>query len=305
MGRLDGRIAVVTGAGRGIGAEIAKLMAAEGAKVVVNDLGGNTDGTGTGKIADDVVNEIRAAGGEAVSNTQSVAEVKGGESLLATAVDAFGGMDILVNNAGILRDKTIFNMEESDWDMVLGVHLKGHYCCSRPFAKYIREQNRTNCRIINFSSVSGLLGNFGQANYGAAKAGIAGFTRVLALELAKYGCTVNTISPGALTRMTIPLREARGEKVAENELESGGPQHVAPIVAWLASDASAGVSNQIFHVGRGGLGIMQQPAVIKSFQKSHGTWTMAELDRYVPELVAARKAHDEAVKAAGKATAID
>src|SRR5262245_14879318 len=305
MGRLDGRIAVITGSGRGIGAEIAKLMAREGARVVVNDLGGNTDGTGTGKIADDVVNEIRAAGGEAASNVQSVADVKGGESLLKTALDAFGGMDILVNNAGILRDKSIFNMDETDWDAVLNVHLKGHYCCSRPFAKYIRDQNRTNCRIINFSSTSGLFGNFGQANYGAAKAGIAGFTRVLALELAKYGCTVNTISPGALTRMTIPLREARGEKVAEAELEAGGPQHIAPIVVWLAAEESAGVSNQIFHASRGSLGIMQQPAVIKSFQKRSGTWTLAELDRYVPQLIDARKTHDAAVKAAGKSTVID
>ena len=305
MGRLDGRIAVITGAGRGIGAEIAKLMATEGAKVVVNDLGGNTDGTGTGKIADDVVAEIRRAGGEAVSNTQSVSTVAGGQSLLKTALDAFGAMDILVNNAGILRDKTLFSMEESDWDAVLAVHLKGHYCCSRPFAQYIRQNNRTNCRIINFSSGSGLIGNFGQANYGAAKAGIAGFTRVLALELAKYGCTVNTISPGALTRMTIPLREARGQTVGDAELESGGPQHVAPIVAWLATDEAKGVSNQILHAARGSLGIMQQPAILKSFQKKHGTWTLDELDKYVPRLLEAKAAHDAAVKKAGQPTPID
>jgi len=305
MARLDGRIAVVTGAGRGIGAEIAKLMAAEGAKVVVNDLGGNTDGTGTGKIADDVVAEIRRSGGEAVSNTESVSTLSGGESLLATALDAFGAMDVLVNNAGILRDRTIFNMEESDWDAVLTVHLRGHYCCTRPFAKYIRETNRTGCRIVNFSSTSGLFGNFGQSNYGAAKAGIAGFTRVLALELAKYGCTVNTISPGALTRMTIPLREARGEKVGGEDLDAGGPQHVAPIVAWLATEAAAGVSNQILHSARGLLGIMQQPAVIRAFQKQRSPWTLDELDRWVPELLKARQAHDEAVNAAARPVVID
>jgi len=305
MGRLDGRIAVVTGAGRAIGAEIAKLMAREGAKVVVNDLGGNTDGTGTGKIADDVVAEIRKAGGEAVSNTESVSTVAGGQSLLRTAIDAFGGMDILVNNAGILRDKTIFNMDESDWDAVLAVHLKGHYCCTRPFANYIREQNRTNCRIVNFSSTSGLFGNFGQSNYGAAKAGIAGFTRVLALELAKYGCTVNTISPGALTRMTIPLREARGQKVAEAELEAGGPQHIAPVVAWLATDEAKSVSNQILHIARGTLGIMQQPAIIKSFQKTKSAWTLAEIDKYMPALLGAKSAHDAAVKKAGAPVVID
>lgn len=291
MGRLDDKVAVITGAGRGIGKEIALLMASEGAKIVVNDLGGNTDGTGTTEIAEGVAEEIRAAGGEAVSNTESVAEVSGGQSLVTTAVEAFGGMDILINNAGILRDVTIFKMEESQWDAVLAVHLKGHYCCSRPFAQYIRENNRTGCRIINFSSVSGLYGNFGQANYGAAKAGIAGFSRVLALELAKYGCTVNTISPGALTRMTIPLRENRGEAVGDAELEQGGPQHVAPIVAWLATDEASGITSEIFHTGRGGVGIMQQPRVIKQFKKREGIWSLDELDGIVPDLIAARQAN--------------
>ena len=300
MQRLEDKVAVVTGAGRGIGKEIALLMASEGAKIVVNDLGGNTDGTGTGKIADDVVAEIRAAGGEAVSNTDSVAEVSGGEALVQTALDSFGGMDILVNNAGILRDRTIFKMEESDWDAVMAVHLKGHYCCTRPFANYIRSENRTGCRIINFSSVSGLYGNFGQANYGAAKAGIAGFSRVIALELAKYGCTSNTISPGALTRMTIPLRENRGENVGDSDIESGGPQHIAPICAWLASGASAGITSEIFHTGRGGVAIMQQPKIIKQFKKPDGLWTMEELDQIVPQLIDAKKANVAAADESGK-----
>ena len=304
MGRLDDKVAVVTGAGRGIGREIALLMAAQGAHVVVNDLGGNTDGTGTTNIADEVVAEIQAAGGKATSNTNSVAEVAGGEALLQTALDNFGGMDILVNNAGILRDRTIFNMEEADWDAVLAVHLKGHYCCSRPFAKYIRENNRTGARIINFSSVSGLYGNFGQANYGAAKAGIAGFSRVLALELAKYACTVNTISPGALTRMTIPLRENRGETVEEAEIEQGGPQHIAPICAWLAGEEGSGITSEIFHTGRGGIAIMQQPRVIKQFQKTGDPWTMDELDRLVPQLIEAKQINLAAADETGAPTEI-
>ena len=304
MGRLDGRIAVVTGSGRGIGAECAKLMAREGAKVVINDLGGSTDGTGAARIADEVVEEIRAAGGEAAANYDSVADPEGGQAIFQTAIDAFGGLDILVNNAGILRDKTIFNMEEADWDAVLDVHLKGHYCCSRPFAKYIRENNRTNCRIINFSSTSGLFGNFGQANYGAAKAGIAGFTRVLALELAKYGTTVNTISSGALTRMTIPLREARGQQVQETDIDTGGPQHVAPVVAWLASEEAAGISNQILHAASGMIGIMQQPRIIKSFHKKSGAWTLDELDDFIPQLLEARRKNDEAAQKAGEVVEI-
>ena len=300
MGRLDDKTAVVTGSGRGIGRETALLLAAEGAQVVVNDLGGATDGTGGSSIAEDVVREIEAAGGKAVANTQSVATVEGGESLLASALDNFGGMDILVNNAGILRDRSIFNLEEADWDAVIDVHLRGHYCCSRPFAKYVRETGRTGCRIINFSSVSGLFGNFGQSNYGAAKAGIAGFSRVLALELAKYGCTVNTISPGAMTRMTIPLREARGEEVTEQEMAEGGPQHVAPVVAWLCTEEAAGISGEIVHCGRGLVGIMQQPAVIRSFEKrTSDRWTIDELDSYMPRLLEAKRANVEAAQESG------
>ena len=304
MARLDGKVAVVTGAGRGIGREIALMMAREGASIVVNDLGGAADGTGGGRIADEVAAEIEALGGRAVANTESVADVAGGESLLQTAQDAFGGMDILVNNAGILRDKSIFNMPEADWDAVIAVHLKGHYCCSRPFARYIRETGRTGCRIVNFSSVSGLLGNFGQTNYGAAKAGIAGFSRVLALEMAKYGCTVNTISPGALTRMTIPLRENRGENVADSELEQGGPQHVAPMVVWLCGEEAAGITGEIFHTGGGSVAIMQQPAVIKRFDKSDGLWTLDELDRLGPELVAARRANVATAEESGGASVL-
>ncbi|MCY4566488.1 MAG: SDR family oxidoreductase [Gammaproteobacteria bacterium] len=304
MGRLDDKVAVVTGAGRDIGLEIARMMAGEGASIVVNDLGGAADGTGGGRIADQVAAEIEALGGRAVANTESVADVAGGESLLQTAQDAFGGMDILVNNAGILRDKSIFNMPEADWDAVIAVHLKGHYCCSRPFARYIRETGRTGCRIVNFSSVSGLLGNFGQTNYGAAKAGIAGFSRVLALEMAKYGCTVNTISPGALTRMTIPLRENRGENVADSELEQAGPQHVAPMVVWLCGEEAAGITGEIFHTGGGSVAIMQQPAVIKRFDKSDGLWTLDELDRLGPELVAARRANVAVAEESGGASVL-
>ena len=294
MGRLNGKIAVVTGAGRGIGKETALFLASEGAKVVVNDLGGNTDGTGGTQIADEVVEEIKSAGGDAVANYDSVSEFAGGQSIFQTAIDAFGGMDILINNAGILRDKTLFNMEENDWDQVIAVHLKGHFNCTKPFASYIRETNRMDCRIINMSSVSGLYGNFGQTNYGAAKAGIAGFTRSLSFEMAKYKCTVNTISPGAATRMTIDLIKAAGRDVDVNDWKQG-PQQLAPVITWLCCDEASDVSNQIIHVQNGTVGIMQQPAVIESFL-SEELWSLDQLDRVIGNLVETKKNHDSEVQ---------
>jgi NAD(P)-dependent dehydrogenase (short-subunit alcohol dehydrogenase family) len=298
MNVLEGKIAVVTGAGRGIGREIALDFARAGAKVVVNDLGAAADGTGAARVADEVVAEIGKLGGEAVANYDTVSTVAGGESIFQTAVDAFGALDILVNNAGILRDRTIFKMNEADWDAVIEVHLKGHYCCSAPFARYIRDTGRRGCRIVNFSSVSGLFGNFGQSNYGAAKAGIAGFSRVLALELAKYECTVNTISPGAATRLTIPLMEGRGDE-AEPDDWTRGPEQIAPVVTWLASAAGKDFTAQILNVMRGTLGIMQQPAVVRSFTTDH-LWTLRDLDRAMPALLASKREHDEAAKRSAK-----
>jgi NAD(P)-dependent dehydrogenase (short-subunit alcohol dehydrogenase family) len=286
---LDGKIAIVTGAGRGIGREIALDFARAGARVVVNDLGGSADGSGAGRVADEVVEEIEALGGKAAASYDSVATVSGGKSIFQTALDAFGGCDVLVNNAGILRDKTIFKMEEDDWDAVIAVHLKGHFCCTQPFARFIRETDRRGCRIVNFSSVSGLFGNFGQSNYGAAKSGIAGFSRVLALELAKYGCTVNTISPGAATRMTIPLMQGRDPKAAEDPKRS--PAQIAPVVTWLASPSAQECTGQVIHVMQGQVAIMQQYAVIRSFTKGGDVFHQDELDRVMPDLLAARESN--------------
>jgi NAD(P)-dependent dehydrogenase (short-subunit alcohol dehydrogenase family) len=293
VGVLVDKVAIVTGSGRGIGRQIAMYFAAEGARVVVNDLGGNPDGTGSGRIADDVVEEIRGAGGEAVANHDSVATMEGGAAIFQTALNAFGQCDILVNNAGILRDRTIVNMTEAEWDAVVAVHLKGHFCCSQPFTRYIRETARLGCRIVNFSSTSGLYGNFGQTNYGAAKAGIAGFTRVLALEMMKYQCTVNTIAPAAATRLTIELMQAAGQEADPHD-PMQGPQQLGPVITWLASEEAASITNQIFYVSGSHLGIMQQPKVINQFVTDH-LWTLDELDVAMPKLVEAKHKHDEAV----------
>ena len=298
MSSLKDKVAIITGAGRGIGKESALFLAKEGAKVLVNDLGANPDGSGEDKIADEVVEEITSLGGEALANYESVDSYEGGKNIFESALNEFGAVDILVNNAGILRDKTLFNMDESDWDAIMAVHLKGHFNCTQPFVRYIRETNRLNCKIINMSSVSGLIGNFGQTNYGAAKAGIAGFSRSLSMEMAKYKCSVNTISPGAATRLTIDLMKAAGREVDENDWKQG-PQQIAPVIAWLSSEEANEITNQIFHISQGNVGIMQQPAVIKSI-KSDDIWDLDKLNMVMPDLVAAKKVHDEEVEKKGE-----
>ena len=298
MSILKDKVAIITGAGRGIGKETALFLAKEGAKVLVNDLGANPDGSGEEKIADEVVKEIINLGGKAIANYESVDSFDGGHSIFNSALSEFGAVDILINNAGILRDKTLFNMEESDWDAIMAVHLKGHFNCTKPFVCYIRETNRLNCKIINMSSVSGLIGNFGQTNYGAAKAGIAGFSRSLSMEMAKYKCTVNTISPGAATRLTIDLMKAAGREVDESDWKQG-PQQIAPVITWLCSEEANEVTNQIFHISQGNVGIMQQPAVIKSY-KSDDIWSLEKLNHVMPELMEAKKLHDKEVEKKGE-----
>ena len=295
---LKDKVAIITGAGRGIGKETALFLAKQGVKVLVNDLGANPDGSGEDKIADEVVSEITDSGGIALANYDSVDSFEGGQNIFNSALSEFGAVDILINNSGILRDKTLFNMEESDWDIIMAVHLKGHFNCTKPFVCYIRETNRLNCRVINMSSVSGLIGNFGQTNYGAAKAGIAGFSRSLSMEMAKYKCTVNTISPGAATRLTIDLMKAAGRDIDENDWKQG-PQQIAPVIAWLSSDEANEITNQIFHISQGNVGIMQQPAVIKSF-KSDNIWDLEKLNSVMPDLIEAKKIHDEEVEKKGE-----
>ena len=251
MSVCEGRVAVVTGAGRGIGREEALLLAAEGAKVVVNDLGAVVDGSGGrhSDVAEEVAAEIRAAGGEAVANADDIADWEGAQRLINAAVETFGGLDVVVNNAGILRDRMLFNMTEEEWDSVVRVHLKGTFCTSRWAAAYWRERAKAgetnDARIVNTSSSSGIYCNPGQTNYGAAKAGIASFTIIAAKELARYGVTVNAIAPAALTRMTEDLGMGTLPDEAKEQMS---PKHIAPIVCWLASPLSAAVTGRVFDV---------------------------------------------------------
>ena len=249
MARLcEGRIAIVTGAGRGIGREHALSLAAQGAKVVVNDLGGNVDGSG-GDLspAEQVVAEIKAMGGEAVANGDSVSDWNGAQRLIKTAIDAFGDLHVVVNNAGILRDRMLFSMAEEEWDAVINVHLKGTFAPSRFACSYWRERSKegkpVDGRIINTTSVSGIYGNPGQTNYGAAKAGIAAFTNIAALEMARYGVTVNAVAPVALTHMTEGLGPA---PETDEDRERRSPRWIAPIITWLASEESKAVSGRVF-----------------------------------------------------------
>ena len=259
MSRLcEGRVAIVTGAARGIGREYALQLAACGAKVVVNDLGVSREGLGRDtSAAQQVVDEIKAAGGEAIANCDDVSEWKEAEHMIHSTVEHFGKLDVVINNAGILRDRMLVNMEESDWDAVIKVHLKGTFAPCHHAAVYWRAQQKltgepVNARLINTTSFSGLLGNIGQSNYGAAKAGIAAFTIITARELKRYGITVNAISPHAQTRMTESLRERTPEEIALRH-----PRWIAAAATWLASAESSEVTARVFELGGGFLAAME------------------------------------------------
>ena len=286
--RLKGKVAIVTGAGGGIGRGHALALASEGAKLVVNDLGGAVDGSGSSSsAASKVAEEIKAAGGEAVANHDSVTSVEGGENIIKTAVDAFGKLDILVNNAGILRDRMVFNMSPEEWDSVLKVHLYGHFNTTRPACVLFRQQR--SGRIINTSSTSGL-GNRGQSNYAAAKEGIVGFTRTVAIEMGRYGVTCNAIRPNAGTRMTMSddmkqaaERSGRGELV--KYMESMKPEDIAPLIVWLASDDSANVNGRTFFVQTGRIALFSEPVQEKVIEKQGG-FTIDELFEKMPKTLA-------------------
>jgi NAD(P)-dependent dehydrogenase (short-subunit alcohol dehydrogenase family) len=290
MGALDGRVAIITGAGRGIGREHALLFAAEGAKVVVNDLGGAVDGSGDDRSpAQQVVDEIAAAGGQAVANAEDITDWEGGKRLIHTAVETFGDLHVLVNNAGILRDRVLVNMSEAEWDSVIHVHLKGHFVPIRHAAAYWREQTKAGAEVkasvINTSSTSGLLGNPGQANYGAAKAGIAALTTIAAEELGRYGVRVNAITPAARTRMTelTPgLLDIVRAPADASVFDSWDPANVSPLVAYLATeDASA--TGKVYYV-KGGQIRLYQPWTMTETLEKNDRWTVAELQEEMHRL---------------------
>ncbi len=290
-GICEGRVVVVTGAGRGIGREHALEFARQGAKVVVNDLGSNTDGTGSSAgPAGEVVDEIRAMGAEAIANGDDVSDFDGASRMIRSAIDTFGRIDTLVNNAGILRDRMLVNMTPDEWDAVIRVHLRGTFAPTRAALDFWRERSKAgednDARIVNTTSPSGIYGNVGQTNYGAAKAGIAAFTIIAAMEVARYGVTVNAIAPAALTRMTENL--GMGQRAADIPADQFNPlsaDNISPIVVWLGSSESAGITGRVFNVMGGHLSVaegwVEGPAVDKD-----GRWDPAELTGIVPDLVA-------------------
>lgn len=264
---LEGRVAIVTGAGRGIGREEALLMAKHGAKVVVNDLGAHFDGTGAANAtpAQEVVSEIKKMGGEAVANGESVSDFKGAKRIIQCALDTFGKLNIVVNNAGILRDRMIFNMAEEDWDAVVAVHLKGSFNMSRHACEYWREEHKKgnvlNGRLITTSSDSGLLGNAGQVNYGSCKAALALMAIAIDNDMSKYGVTANAIAPLARTRLTTDATPSMaatfGPELKPGDFDIFGPQNIAPLVAWLVSDDAKDVHGEVFRVGGGSVWLMK------------------------------------------------
>jgi len=274
--QLQNKVAIVTGAGRGIGREIALLLAKEGAKVVVNDLGGGSDGQGNNsKVADEVVQEIKQLGGEAVASYDSVSHYECATKIIETALSSFGRLDIVVNNAGILRDRMLFKMSEEEWDAVIAVHLKGSFNMTRAAAPYFKEQQ--SGRFINFTSTSGLIGNVGQANYAAAKLGIVGLTKSTALDMARYNVTANTVAPFAWSRLigSIPT-ETDDQKARVEKLKQLSPAHIAPLVAFLSSDEAADVSGQIFGVRGKEIMVFSQPRPVRSVYNAEG-WSVDSL----------------------------
>ncbi len=296
MGALEGRVAIITGAGRGIGRQHALLFSAEGAKVVVNDLGGAVDGSGDDRSpAQQVVDEIKRLGGEAVANADDVADWEGGQRLVNTAVETFGDLHVLVNNAGILRDRVLVNMTEDEWDAVITVHLRGHFVPSRWAAAYWREQSKAGkdvkATVVNTSSTSGLLGNPGQSNYGAAKAGIAAFSVITAQELSRYGVRVNTVVPAARTRMTESTPGLSDIVAAPEDVgtfDTWDPANISPLVAYLATE-SCPLTGRTFFVQGGKVQCFQPWTLTNEIDKGR-RWTVAELAEELPSLVGLTKA---------------
>jgi NAD(P)-dependent dehydrogenase (short-subunit alcohol dehydrogenase family) len=290
VGLFDDKVAIVTGAGRGIGRSHALLLASEGAAVVVNDLGGSHDGQGNDSApAQQVVDEITTKGGRAIANYDSVSSWKGAEAMVQQAVETFGGLDVLVNNAGILRDKMSFNMDEAEWDQVIDVHLKGHFAPSRFAASYWRARSKetgepANGKIVNTASESGLYGNAGQANYAAAKAGIASMTIVMARELERIGVRVNAIAPVARTRLTETVAGGFMDP-KQGEFDRFAPENVSAVVCWLASDLSAGVSGQVVKVMGGQVQLVRgwRPITEATDDKP---WTIQAIDAAASTLFA-------------------